>query len=454
MLNVILFFSTYMAGSLFAVFRHPVYAFVLYEAVYFFNPPNRWWGGLVPYLSYSFYVVCLMLVLFLFKYKDFKENRLFDVPQFKWMYFIVFLYSFAYFYAALPQYHLEYMINFIKLIIIVSVAYKLIDSEGKLNAIIYGYIFGSWYIGWVAFETGRNAGGRVEGIGTVDSPDANGIAAAITPSLVLCLYYFWIHKSKMAKGIFVFAGLFIANGLVLINSRGAFLGVAASVLFFMYHMYFSSFQRKFQKATAIFITLFGLMGAATLVDESFIERMKTITNTQVSEEHENAATRTIFWKAAWEMAKDHPFGAGFHGFNHYAEFYIPYGFNTGGKINRTVHSSWFEALSEIGYPGLIGLIMMLVVVWRTLNLCKKELRKRNHVDEYFKIVALQAACIAFLLAMTFINRLRAEVLYWLVLFSACAYNLYVLKKCKTLEGPGESEENRPDERPVNGERIA
>ncbi|WP_020408720.1 O-antigen ligase family protein [Hahella ganghwensis] len=427
MLNVLLFFITYISGFIGGLLLHPAYIFVLYEAVYFFNPQRRWWGPLVPDLSYSYFVVIVMIGLLAVKYKQFKSNRLLDIPQFKWMYFVLLLYVVAYFYAVMPQYHMEYMTNYIKLIVIVSVAYKLIDSVSKLNWIIYGYIFGSWYIGWVAFQTGRNSSGRVEKIGTVDSPDANGIAAAIAPSLVFCLYYFWTHQKKLAKAIFVFAGMFIANGIVLINSRGSFLAIAASMMIFMYHMYFSSFQRKYQKATAIMITLFGLIGAGTLMDDAFIERMKTITNTEVSAEKENAATRTIFWKAAWDMAKDHPFGAGYHGFNHYAEFYIPHGYDTGGSLKRTVHSTWFETLSEVGYMGLIGFILMLFTAQRSLAKCKKELRRRQEVDEYFKVIAIEAACVAFIVAMTFLNRMRAETLYWLLLYTGCAYNLYVLK---------------------------
>jgi O-antigen ligase len=427
MLNVLMFYSTYLAGFIFAIWRIPVFAFVLYEAVYFYNPQRRWWAPMVPDLSYSLYVSLLVLTLVLIKYKEVKQNKLLSVPHFRWMYAVLALYAIAYFYANNPETHARYLDFFFKTILIVSLAYKLIDTSKKLDYALFGYIFGAWYIGFVAYQTGRTSGDRLEGIGTVDSPDSNGIAAAIAPALVLSLYYFWISDKLWKKAVFVVAGVFIANGLVLINSRGAFLAAAVSLAYFMYHMYTSSFQRPKQKLMAVFITVFGLMGAVTLADDSFIDRMQTITDTEVQEDHETAATRTVFWRAAWEMAKDHPFGAGYLGFNRYGYIYMPANVSTGKRVHRTVHSTWFETLTEIGYLGLITFVAMLFAAYRAAKKTRLLLRERRNVDEYFKVLAIEAACISFIISMTFLNRLRAEILYWCLLYIACAYNIYYLK---------------------------
>ena len=199
------------------------------------------------------------------------------MPQFRWFYFIALLFVITSFYAIYPTIHDDAMIYFIKLAIIMSIAYKLILGDRDLDIALWGYIFGSWYISFVAFQIGRNAGDRVEGIGSVDSPDANGTAASIAPALVLAFYYFWVSKNKLVKVALAVAGVFIANAIVLVNSRGAFLGVAISMVYFVYHMYFSSFQRKNQKITVIALVICGLIGTAIIVDESFMERMGSIT---------------------------------------------------------------------------------------------------------------------------------------------------------------------------------
>jgi hypothetical protein len=428
MLNVLMFYLVNIAGYSLAFFRLPIFAFTLYQAIYFFHPEKRWWGSMIPDISYSFFTVLLMAIVLAINFKESKSNKLLQTPQFKWMYIVLFIYSITYFYAVFPELHYLAINYFFKLIIIMSIAYKLCDSDEKLNYALYGYIFGAWYVSFYAWQIGRNSGSRVENIGTVDAPDSNGLAAAITPSLVLCLYYFWTHNKKVIKLMFILAGIFIANAIVLINSRGAFLGAAISIGFFMYYMYTSSFQRKHQKKMAVFLTVCGLAGAGYLADDSFKQRMFTIAGeTEVDTTKESGGTRTIFWKAAWDMAKDHPFGNGYRGFNYYAPLYIPENVETGGKKSRSVHSTWFEVLSETGYLGLLAFFMMVYSSYKTLNMCKKALKERKQIDEYFKVIALQAMLISFLVGMTFLNRMRAEILYWCILYSACAYNIYVLK---------------------------
>lgn len=423
-----MFFGTYIGGFILALRALPVYAFLAYQAVYFFNPEKRWWGVMIPDISYSFYLVVFMMGLLLAKYKAFAHNKWLASPPIRWAYLIGFLYTVAWSYSVFPEHHYQYLTYLIKLLIILSIAYKLIDGPKELKLVLWGYIFSAWYMSFYVFQIGRNSGNRVEGVGLVDSPDANGLAAAIAPSLVLALYYYWTSKSWIKKGLFALAGVFIANSLVLINSRGAFLGVAISILFFMYYMYTSSFQRKNQKLTAVFLTIAGLSGGLYLADDDFISRMTGITEeASVDTEKESGGTRMVFWKAAWDMAQDYPFGNGYRGFNYYAPLYIPDDVNTGRKKSRSVHSSWFEALSEIGYLGLLALIMMIVTAYQGANKCKERLKKCANIDDYFLMIAMQASLLAFVVAMTFLNRFRAEILYWLIFFLAAAYNIYVLK---------------------------
>ena len=429
MLSVLMFLATLTGGLIFSLRYSIAISFVVYQAIYFFNPEKRWWGNLIPDISYSFFVVLFMATMVFANYHVTKRNRIADVPPLKWAIVVMVVYSFAYFYAISPDYHYIFMTYFIKLIIIMCFAYKLISSVKDFSCVLNGYIFSAWYVSFYVFQIGRNSGNRVEGVGLVDSPDANGLAAAIAPSLVLSLYYYWTTEKYIWKAAYAVSGVFIANAIVLINSRGAFLAVAASIAFFMYYMFSSVFQRKNQKKMAVFITIAGLSGAVYLADDDFINRVTGITKeVEKAEEQESGATRMVFWEAAWEMTKDYPYGNGYRGFNYLSPFYIPEGIDTGGNRSRSVHSTWFETLTEVGYLGLLFFIMMLWSAWKHLNKVRSYLRDNQLVDEYFKIIALQGSLIAFVIAMTFLNRMRAEVLYWLIMFSAAAYNVYVLKK--------------------------
>jgi hypothetical protein len=430
MLNVLLFIIIFLAGIFLTILVNPVFSFALYEVTYFFNPQVRWWGHFVPDVSYSYYVVLFMIGSLAVNYKKLNNNKVFSAPQFKWIYMILVIVFLTSFIAVYPEYHSQQLEYFFKLVIIITVAYKLIDTEADLNYVQWAYIFGCWYLSFMAFQIGRNAGDRIVGIGTVDALDTNGVAAAIAPSIILCLYFYWISEHKWRKFCFALAGVFIANALILINSRGAFLALVGGLLYFMYFMYFSSMQKKFQKATVVWITIAGLSGALYLADKSFLQRVVSISNNQVNEQVETGATRIEFWKGAWEMAQDFPLGAGINGFQYYSPIYLPEDINTGGSRNRAVHSTWFEALSEFGYLGLFLLIMMLRACFKVTAQCKNLFKKEKDINRYFQILALEAALLSFLISMTFINRFRAEIFYWLILFTACAYNIYIVKPNK------------------------
>lgn len=428
MLHILLFLSVFCIGIILSFAQLPIYAFVVYQAIYFFNPTARWWSYGIPEIGYSFITVVVMAMLLFINYKNTKNNRIMALPVFRWLIFLLCIYAMNTFWAVFPDQHVESLILFVKTIITIGLAYKLCDSVLKLDYMLYGYIFGAWYISFYVFQTGRNSSGRVEGIGTVDSPDANGLAAAIVPSLVLALYYFWTASTKKGKAVFAVSGVFIANALVLINSRGAVLAAAVSLMYFMGALHFSKLQKKGQRKAVVIIMILGCLGGLRLLDDSFVERIKTIKNTEVNEEKETGATRTVFWLASLDVVADHPLGAGYRAFNYYSDEYLPMDMNTGNSRSRTVHSTWFEVLTEMGYLGFFVFMMMLYSCFSMTHECKKKTNNLESVDDYFKIIALEAAFIAFIVAMTFLNRSRAEILYWMVLFVSCAYNVYVMSR--------------------------
>ncbi|MFC6684912.1 hypothetical protein ACFQGA_10805 [Marinobacter koreensis] len=221
----LLFLSLFFGGVFFALFINGAAAFILYEFVYFLNPDNRWWSAQIPGISYSFIASVLMLYALVVKYRFYTEKSPWgEQPAFKWMVLILTMYYLIAPFALSPAMHHTFTFNLTKLFVIIFVAYKLIHSEKLLNLAIWAYVLGATYIGYLATITGRNEFARVEGIGLVDAPDANDTAAAIVPAVVFLMYFAWLGNKKV-KLLCVICGALIANGLVLINSRGAFLGV-------------------------------------------------------------------------------------------------------------------------------------------------------------------------------------------------------------------------------------
>ena len=437
MISILLFLSTYAAGFFFALRYSTLFLFTLYQAVYFFNAEGRWWGNSIPSLPYSFIVSVSLLALFFIRFKEYTDNHLSKSPLMMIAWFIMVLFGITWFWSVLPEIHFDAWFNFFKMIIIISVAYKICGTVKSLDFILWGYVTGAAYLSFYINQVGRNSGIRVEGVGTVDSPDANGVAAALAPSVVLCFYYFLNAPKLYLKALAVMFGALIVNALVLINSRASFLAVLASMGLYMLHYTFSKLKSRNQKLKAIGIGLFGFIALINVVDQATVDRFMSIQQqTELRTEEETGSTRVFFWLAAIDLAKDKPLGTGYKGFQFYAPLYIPEEVATGGSRNRSVHSTWFEALSEIGWLGLLLLIYLILKAYNSMNVCKRYLLQSNLHADFYRVIAIQCMLVSYVVSMSFMNRLRAEILYWCVLFCAIAYNLYVTRdvtKSKSLE---------------------
>ncbi len=403
------------------------WAFYLYEMVYFLNPENRWWAAYIPLLPYSKISVIILILVFIIKYKDYQKNKLVDIPQFKWMLLLIATFFITYFYASVPERHWYFFILYLKLVIILGFSYKVLDSQKKIEWALFAYILGCFYIGFEAYSVGRNIGGRVEGIGLSDSPDSNGAAAAITPAFPLLVFYFW-QGSKKVKLFIAITGVFIVNALILINSRGAFLGVVAGVMYFLWVMFTSSFKVKYQRSLVFVFIILGLSVLVTLVDEGFIERMSTLTDIQ--DEEKSGSHRYRMWLATFDLLRDHPFGVGALGYEHLSPIYVEAHLFAPGQLHKSVHSIWFQALSELGWHGLFFFIMLILSTLKIAKLTKIRCIENNNIYQYYLAHALLSSFVSILVTASFLNQFRVQSIYWLILFISCLYTVIVLHEKK------------------------
>lgn len=415
-------------------------SFILYQLIYFLNPDNRWWSAAIPGISYSFVASILMLGALAMKYRECSNQAPWaEIPAFKWMIALLASYYLAYLFALNASTHDRFTFEFTKLVLIVLVAYKLVNTQRALDISLWAYILGATYIGYVATITGRNSAGRVEGIGTVDANDANDLAAALVPTAAILMYYAWMGNKKV-KVLCAFCGVFIVNGLVLINSRGAFLGVVAGAGLYLLYMIFSRYRRKGQRGMAVLIVALGISGGLYVTDDLFWERMSTLKD--VEDQQTSGSSRVNFWLATFDMMEDYPFGMGIDGYNVASPFYLSQEHLGEGRY-KSVHSMWFQGLSEVGWHGIFIFFALLVSLVRLSRKAKQWVLERDENIAYFKLLALECGLLSYLVAGSFINRFRAEILYWMILLIAIAINVYFLQRVRQTKAtnglnPGQS----------------
>ncbi|MBO9490482.1 O-antigen ligase family protein [Endozoicomonas sp. G2_1] len=435
-MHTILFVFSWVMLPILALRIAPVFIFVLYQTIYFMYPSSRWWGSSIPDLSYSFFSGSILLFLGLVHWNK-SQNRIFKTAQFNYLLIILILYLISTPFSSIPDYHLIQLQYFAQSLLVAIFAFKLINSYDHLKIVLGGYVGGATYLSFYIFQTGRNYGDRVEGVGTVDSPDANDVAALLASALMLSVYFIFSAKKNWQRFIALIASALIANAVILINSRAAVLAVLVSAAITGYSMLKSKGIVKQQLKKIFIIAVVGIIGTISIVDDGMLNRFMTIKheqqNIEAAKSQETGATRVYFWKAAVAMSKDYPFGGGILHFNFNNKAYLPSDIDLGKTGYKTVHSTYFEALTEIGY---MGAFVLLLLVLKMLGSCNKVLEgaiKKNQVDLFNLALFIRSACICWFVTCVFINRLRAEAFIWLALITAAIYSIYKLQNIKSNE---------------------
>ena len=159
--------------------------------------------------------------------------------------------------------------------------------------------------------------------------------------------------------------------------------------------------------------LIGIVTMAVLVSsvmpQKFWDRMATITAS--SEELDASARgRLHFWEVATTMANAKPFtGVGFNGFE---RSYTAYDRSKDFGEDRSVHSVWFGLLSELGYPGLLLFVAILLsAIWSCRKVVAVARRDPSRSDLRYYAQALSTSFMVYAAGGTFLPAQYNEM-FW------------------------------------------
>ena len=420
-ISSLIFLAVFFGLSVLCLVRSPTYGIFLYEFVYFMNPHARWWYGQIPHLRYSFYIILLIIVGYLVRRDRFAANRIFDIPQFRWLAGLTVVVLLSRFWAVDNVYYEWLATMYLKFSFFALLLYKMLDSRKDLDRAMLIYMAGLFYIGFIAWQVGRGATGRVEGIGVPDGQEVNGTAAAMVTAVPMMLYWVLFASKRWMQFLALVGLAFVLNGLVLLNSRGAFLATIFSVAWFAVAV----LREKGLKSVKWKLVA-GMVGGICLffylTDDLFWARMQTMETVSTQAE---GGTRMLFWLKTFDMLADHPLGTGMLGYQILSPQYLPSEWLTGGA--RAVHSLWFEVLASFGYQGVLVFAGYIGSTFYLAGKVKQYLRAKNEQYHVLQLVSLEASFVAFLVAATFINRFYAEMLYWLPALIGVFANVYMIK---------------------------
>lgn len=209
--------------------------------------------------------------------------------------------------------------------------------------------------------------------------------------------------AKWEKRMHQFVGIGVAYRAISTYSRGGFISAGAMTL-----TYIARSKHKLRTTAAA-----AVLSAAVLsvLPSAFWDRMATIRPVEGAEMEASAASRPHFWAVAVAMTADHPLlGVGVLGFQ---VAYNDYDFS-GGRFgrNRSVHSSWFGVLADLGYSGFVVYLMMLVLAMLATQRVVKLARQPGVPPELGDYaLAIQTGLVVYIVGGSFVTFQYREILW-------------------------------------------
>ena len=220
--------------------------------------------------------------------------------------------------------------------------------------------------------------------------ERNSIGLALIMTVPL-LYYMQLQMTRWYARYALFAGI----GLTLVaivgtHSRGALVGIAAMLLFFLLKS-----RKKFTAILAIIPLVYVMY---SVMPEEWFERMQTI---QTWQEDGSASERVRAWGNAIDLANERFIGGGMRALVYW-----------GG---RDSHSIYFGMLGEHGWVGLGMFLLLLFFTWRSGSWIISQTRGRNDLFWARDLASMvQVSLVGYMAAGAFLGLQYFDLFYQLM----------------------------------------
>jgi hypothetical protein len=421
------FLIAYLAGLTLAIMRHPRFGLYTYLAVFYLDPPSRWWGVVFPDMRWSMVAAVLTLVATVrLKSKRDKPSWRSTTPAFLLIVFTLWIWI-QNAWALAPAEHLEASILFTKYVVLYYVLYTLLETPEEIGNVLFVHVLGCGYLGWLVFVA--PSGGRLEGVGGPGIDEANALGMFASTG-ALCGAMLMLAEQKWKRWACVLAMPFILNAVIQTQSRGSMLGLVTAGLVVMY-LRPPAYRRQFFAFGVIGVLLFGY-----LAQDVFWQRMQTlrVAVDDSAEMDSSAESRVVLVKAQLQMAKSYPFGTGHRGTAVLSPRYLDAkwltfapGSDSRATGARSSHSTIMSALVEQGIPGAIIFVGLLIWLLRMIRALKRATRLKPPLDGRTLLYGGAAAANLMLVfvAGMFTDYIKAEVQIWMLAVLASIMQVHV-----------------------------
>jgi len=270
MLTGLLFMAVVFTAYIFAILRGPFWALVAYAIIYFNAPiPDiNWWGSYTLDLRWSLLTISVLLVSIYLHRDQLSQHKFYGAKWITALIILTFLISQTVALNPAQAHKKTYMLFTFGISMFCII--KTLSNRKQLRLFLLLIIGLAGTLSFNAFLHGKRIHERLEGIGPADALGSNEfgiLLAAIIPLTIPFLF-----RGKRYEKLFCISALvFILNGFVLCNSRGAFVSFLGAIIY----VYFFVASKKIKKYLLVAaICLVPLM--LYLADPAFLQRISSL----------------------------------------------------------------------------------------------------------------------------------------------------------------------------------
>ena len=214
------------------------------------------------------------------------------------------------------------------------------------------------------------------------------IFVPLSLAFIIALRKYWGRLKRLFFYLMPITGLF---SIAASSSRGAQLAIAGVGVWFL-------LKSRMGIRALVGLAILGALIYMTIPPEQYA-RFSTMGSDETS------IQRLAYWKFGMQIAQTNPvFGIGYENWINYCWFENPTGLGIQQKCEQA-HNSFVQALAELGFPGLLITLLMVLHVFRK-NRCTRQYADK-HKNVFIKYMAhgLDGGMVGFLISGFFISAL-------------------------------------------------
>ena len=433
-LTAIIFLLFFVVIVFLTVARNPIYGVMAYVSLLFLDPPDRWWGAVLPDLRWSL-VAGFATLIGMAIHKPKTPTLPFGRHGVVWFVALFILWLIVQMQWVLePDIHLDLINYYWKYFLAMYLIYRCVDTEQRLRMLLWTFVCGCGYLAYVAYTGYR--GGRFDDFGGAGIGEANAGALTLVAGIFVAAALF-LREENRGKAVLLLMVPFMVNALIMTISRSGFLALASGGLVF------NAFSPPKIRVRVAVLSVLGICGFFVLADPGYWNRIESVKYRGAEVQGlDTGSGRLNILHAQVRMFRDHPLGCGHHCTMTLSPSYLDEKDLDSGSGQRASHNTIMSMLVEHGFVG--GIYYALVWGW-ILTAIRKLRRGRERLSPLMLTLTTGvASCLAAqFVADQFVPYVRYEVRFWMITVLMVMLNL-AARPTETANVPASATTNRTD----------